>query len=497
MERRRRGTSSLVRGPNERTLQPNETEYSVNANRQSRRRNILSFRGKQNASNRIREQMPEFYYSIRRKLGLEPISQERLRQQRILEPEVDPEIIIREEDYQRIRQVLLCLGAALVLTLIVWLQGRGNVRTSLTRPSYGENDREVVLEVNSGDESYEVPVELRSLRYREDEVARKLEEAWQLALTNALGENPDWDHVSRSLNLGSETGVPGIHISWSSKDFSWITSGGEVREVTAESEEPNVLLTATLNYEGSTLEKNVTAHLVPPEHTPRESQIRRFQEALGELLADRDVQEVILPDRLAGESVTYPAEGDSSRWLIPGLGILAGVALWLLPGQKRKEALEKREKELEVSYSELIWKLTVLLGAGLTVRGAWERIVGNYQKDLQNGGEKSVLYEEMQITLNSLSQGVYEEKAYAEFGRRCGLSSYLRLGSLLETNVRQGRRGLLGQMQNEAEEAFQGRLQLARRQGEEASSKLLLPMMILFALVLGILLIPAMFSFRG
>ena len=118
-----------------------------------------------------------------------------------------------------------------------------------------------------------------------------------------------------------------------------------------------------------------------------------------------------------------------------------------------------------------------------------------YRRSRRAGGEKRILYEEMLLSWNALSQGAHEERIYAEFGRRCGLQSYLRLGSLLESNIRKGSRGLLPLLRQEAEQALEERLRMARKQGEETSSRMLLPMLMLFALVLVILMAPAMMSF--
>ena len=177
------------------------------------------------------------------------------------------------------------------------------------------------------------------------------------------------------------------------------------------------------------------------------------------------------------------------------MALLAAAALWFLPEQRRQEAEKERRKQLEAAYPELISSLTVLMGAGLPIRAAWERIVLNYRRRLLNGGEKHPLYEEMSLAVNSLGQGSLEEEVYIRFGRRCGLQPYLRLGSLLESNLKKGSKGLLPLLKAEAENALEERLRGARKQGEEISSRLLLPMLLLFSLVMVILMVPAFLSF--
>ena len=82
--------------------------------------------------------------------------------------------------------------------------------------------------------------------------------------------------------------------------------------------------------------------------------------------------------------------------------------------QKKNE--EKREqelriKELKYDYSELIAKLTLLLGAGMTIRKAWEKMVEDYMKKKQAGGGVKIVYEEMYITDCNIKSGISEYEA--------------------------------------------------------------------------------------
>ena len=46
----------------------------------------------------------------------------------------------------------------------------------------------------------------------------------------------------------------------------------------------------------------------------------------------------------------------------------------------------KRNKVAQYDYSELIAKLTLLLGAGMTIRKAWQKMVDDYLKKKEAGG---------------------------------------------------------------------------------------------------------------
>ena len=72
--------------------------------------------------------------------------------------------------------------------------------------------------------------------------------------------------------------------------------------------------------------------------------------------------------------------------------------------------------------------------------------------------------------------GVGERKAYENFGNRCALWQYKRLASLLTQNLRKGSSELTELLSKESELAMEQRRNLAKRLGEEAGTKLLLPM---------------------
>ena len=84
-------------------------------------------------------------------------------------------------------------------------------------------------------------------------------------------------------------------------------------------------------------------------------------------------------------------------------------------------------------------------------------------------------YEEMAKTCNEMQSGVTELESYEQFGKRCGLKAYRKLAALLTQNLRKGSKGLSELLRTEADQAFEERKAAAKKRGEEAGTKLLLP----------------------
>jgi hypothetical protein len=241
------------------------------------------------------------------------------------------------------------------------------------------------------------------------------------------------------------------------------------------------------------------------------------------------------------------------------LMLVIPIAFWAREDSKVHDAAKARQAQLELDYSQVLWKLTMLLSAGLTIRGAFSRITDQYEAEIaekygtqsarrprprperqrsaekqpctgkqtytekqpctgkqaytekqtctgkqantrmqtsirKTEGGKRYVYEEMLLTIREMSSGVPEASAYENFGRRCGLPMYIKLGSLLSQNLKKGSKGLTTLLEHEAVLSMDQHKMAVRKLGERASVKMLLPMVLMFGVVLIILMVPAFLS---
>ena len=84
-----------------------------------------------------------------------------------------------------------------------------------------------------------------------------------------------------------------------------------------------------------------------------------------------------------------------------------------------------------------------------------------------------------------------EAKAYELFGRRTGLLKYMKFSTLLVQNLKKGSDGLLRILEYEAADVLKERRENARILGEQAGTKLLMPMVIMMAEVFAIIIYAA------
>lgn len=174
------------------------------------------------------------------------------------------------------------------------------------------------------------------------------------------------------------------------------------------------------------------------------------------------------------------------------LGIAAALCLFLKEKSDEKEVKKRWEDQMILDYPELLSNFVVLTGAGYPVRQAWKKQV----VDAEN--KKTVhlhpVYREMRTALNQMETGTPEIRAYGEFGRRIGLGCYIKFASLLGNSVSTGGKDLRRLLEEEMEAAFRQRKELALRKGEEASTKLLIPMFLMLGVVMVMVVAPAFLS---
>ena len=198
----------------------------------------------------------------------------------------------------------------------------------------------------------------------------------------------------------------------------------------------------------------------------------------------------------AGLAVSFAGGEKQSGLVLLLLGGAAGAAFLYLPVQQEKQQREKRLRALQADYAGMVTRLGLYMTAGLSLRSSWGRTVRDYREDREAGGREKLVYEEMEITRRQIMGGVFEDRAYADFGRRCAAPEYLRLGSLLETYVQQGNRELFQALEQEAMNALSGDLLRFRKRGEQAGTLLLIPILMLFALTLVIVVAPALMQMQ-
>lgn len=382
---------------------------------------------------------------------------------------------------------------------------------TIRRNSYGEGSRTEEREITIGGDKVEEPLEITvgERQYTNDEMQKIFTQAIRKLDLLIMGENKSLDEVRSDLELISKMPEEPIEIIWELDRYDVINRQGELQEDTIAEEAADnaglekegilVNLKAFLRYtEDETKEAlyETAVRIFPPLLTEEEEKVAKVLEKIRDEDNNKASEEIIkFPEEVEGEKVEYRRPVNSRGISILILGIAATGLTWCLIRRQGKKEDEKRKIQMVQDYPEIVNKLRLLLGAGMTIKNAWKKIVTDYEKKKEKCGERFA-YEEMLITYREMQSGVTEAESYERFGRRCGIPSYLKLGAILSQNLRKGTRGVAEIMQMEAIQAFEERKALAKRRGEEASTKLLVPMFFMLGIVLVIVIVPAFLSIQ-
>lgn len=251
-----------------------------------------------------------------------------------------------------------------------------------------------------------------------------------------------------------------------------------------------------------TVEKEITVELKTVEEQDSSSEetpvpqtevlMAEIQERVQEAVEQqRDSKQILLPETVSGNRVEYLNLEKKKDYSAFFLSLVILPALPLLWKYQRQQKLQLREEQLALDYPELINKVLLLLSAGLTIRGCFERISGEYKKRLEEGGGRRYVYEEIRVSCQEMKNGVSEAEVIQAFGKRCRQLPYLKFASVVNQNIRKGSEGLTAILELEAVEAFEQRKETVKRMGETAGTKLLLPMILMLGVVMAIILVPA------
>lgn len=369
---------------------------------------------------------------------------------------------------------------------------------NMRRNSYGEGSRlesyEVTVQGKLENEPLEIEVQERE--YTSAEIQEIFAEMIEKLDKVILGENKSRDRVETDLNLVDRLEDYPVDIRWELDNYEVLDTEGRIYTENTKEEGTIVELRGTLSY-GEHETTYVTHVAIYPEtKTGKEKWLDAIQKSVADVEEKtRQEESFSLPKTVLGQKVEWRKEKESKGYLVLLFGFLiSGVLLWK-GRQDEKEKKQKMRGQMLRDYPNIVSKFTLLLGAGMTVKNTWLKIVQEYEDGKVQFGERAI-YEEMKITCNEIQGGISEAEAYERFGKRCQVAQYMKFGALLSQNLKKGGKGLSELLKLESIQAFENQKSEAKRMGEEAGTKLLAPMFGMFAVVMLMVIVPAFLSIQ-
>lgn len=185
--------------------------------------------------------------------------------------------------------------------------------------------------------------------------------------------------------------------------------------------------------------------------------------------------------------IGFPFMVIAEETIVIAIFIMFSFAAFIRCGDAAKRAIDERTEVLLVDFPNAISKLALLTNAGMILKEAWEMTAytGN-----------GPLYDEMKKVITDMANGYTEIEAYTEFGNRCMIPEIKKFSSTIVQGITKGNRELVLMLRRQSTEVWESRKHQVRQLGAKASSKLLVPICIMFIGILIMIMVP-IFSNMG
>jgi len=171
-----------------------------------------------------------------------------------------------------------------------------------------------------------------------------------------------------------------------------------------------------------------------------------------------------------------------------GIAVVGAVLVFVLVYAMYDELgdrVKKRREAIIRQFPNMASKLALLVTSGMIMEKAWKETAYS---------QNSELYKEMQKASEELDNLVGPEEAYGEFIKRCSTKETAKLASAIVQNQSKGNAEISGLLKAIAKEAWLERRHNAKREAEKASSKLMIPTMLLFLAILAMIMLPVLMN---
>lgn len=395
--------------------------------------------------------------------------------------------------------VLLFWGLIILTLLTVGFAAcrfMGTDTLTFERNSFGEGEKEVSVILQKGKQEREHSLTLgeQELSPSEEQVLRKT--FFQELETQMVGANVSLQKVSQKLCFEDSLAGWPFHITYTPEDAQYLLLDGSLGEKSTALRKGETICTAisvTAEYNSYTWSHNFEVTLVKKEvkqASPFADAVRDLKEAEKET---RKEKVYTVPSLAEGVSVERK-EGIS----LPVL-LMFGITVLVLVTFRDVSEIKNRErtcrKETLRDFPVIVHLLALYMGAGLSFPSAINRISIDYRS--RADGRKTYAFEELLRMDACLKLGEGQQEACMRWGRRFKESVYQKLSlTLLQVMAKGTREGRI-LMTHMEQEAFRQRIDQAKKEGEEASTKLLFPMIILLGMVMILVMFPAIVRFQG
>lgn len=395
------------------------------------------------------------------------------------------------------KKALAVIFAAIVLGVVLlimdYFDTQKNFNGTLTRNETGNGSYSQRLLFEAGEYASDIEITVNDIRITKEQAGRLFIEAKQEIEKTCLGENISPDHIVTDLKFSESYANGLVEARWQLDNYEVINTDGTIVEEKTSSEGNLVNAIVYLNCGEYQELYNLSFMVYEPDAGSYAAFIKRLKENIAaEDEKTAESAEITLPKDCEEVPVYWKKPMNYRGLQLMILGVVAGFAIAVGKQREEKNQAQKILEAKSKDYPEIVSNLSILMAAGISFKGSIERISKRYIARKKKDAEfRKEGYEEILRTYREMKDGVGELEAIENLGARSGCKEFRKLSMLLSQNLRKGSRELVEMLEKEEALSFELRKQNALKAGEEASTKLLLPMLGMLGIVVVILIVPA------
>ncbi len=395
-------------------------------------------------------------------------------------------------------QAAMAISGGFILACLLWAsdgKATGSDYVERGKPGEGNQEKEYILDAGKLLKEYPWNIKVKEQKYSKEEKKKVLQKAQKELEKQILGENKNLEEINKELYLPETLQKGTVEVTYLFSNYNIFYPDGTIKGLPEE--ETVVIVSAEMKCQEETAVYEFGIKAVPQDKNPQELLIEQIQNILIQENEKTGKDKLMLPQEVKGNTLIWQEKIENRSLPVAALGIAAAGCILLLEKEKEKKKQKEREKQLQMDYPEIIGKFTLLMGSGMNASTAWKKIAETY---LKRRKEKRVpvkpAYEEMLTAVYEMQDGVGEIRAYENFGDRCAIAEYRRFSAILVQNVRKGNAQIQKILEKEKIEAYEKQKARVKIAGEEAGTKLLLPMLLMLLIVLIIIMVPTGMSLK-
>lgn len=177
---------------------------------------------------------------------------------------------------------------------------------------------------------------------------------------------------------------------------------------------------------------------------------------------------------------------DSTFFVVIGILVAAVFGYYFFNSMKTK--LDERQNMAGLELPEIVSSIALLMNAGMVVNEAWKKVA--YSSD-------SEIYNLMKAVSDDVDNGMPFKTALKKFGNNANSQDVKKFSSALAQSLDKGNKDLCDFLTHQSSEMLIIKKQHMLQKGEEAASKLLAPIGIIFVGVIVIVLAAVVGMFTG